>query len=141
MNIKINTNIKMSNRRTANLNRYMWYSGMCGSKAAFVHKYVVGDEVRVEIDAVKRKLHAQLHSAGHLLDLAFVNIEMTDLIPSKVRRQYMYALQTALRYEWTRNCAMSHLVIKMSPFTVGLVNSSKALCFLDITLSRWTICL
>ena len=111
------------------MNRYMWYSGMCGSKAAFVHKYVVGDEVRVEIDAVKRKLHAQLHSAGHLLDLAFVNIGMTDLIPSKVRRQYMYALHTVLRYEWTRNCAMSHLVIKMSPFAVGLVNSSKALYF------------
>ena len=57
----------MSNRRTANLNRYIWYSGMCGSKAVFVHRYVVGDEVRVEIDAVKRKFHAQLHTAGHLL--------------------------------------------------------------------------
>ena len=80
------------------MNRYMWYSGMCGSKAAFVHRYVVGDEVRVEIDAGKKKFHAQLHSTGHPLDLAFVNIGMTDLIPSKVRRQYMYALRTALRY-------------------------------------------
>ena len=74
------------------------------SKAVFIHRFVVGDEVRVEIDAVKRKFHAQLHSPGHLLDLAFVNIGMTDLIPSKVRRQYMYALHTALRYGWTRNC-------------------------------------
>ena len=32
------------------------------------------DEVRVEIDAVKRKFHTWLHSAGHLLDSAFVNI-------------------------------------------------------------------
>lgn len=38
----------------------------------------------VEVDADKRKYHARLHSAGHLLDSAFINLGVTDLIPSKV---------------------------------------------------------
>ena len=48
-------------------------------------RFSVGDEVRVEIDAARRVLHARLHSAGHLLDSALANIGVTDLIPSKVR--------------------------------------------------------
>lgn len=44
----------------------------------------VGDEVRVEIDAVRRMQHARVHSAGHLLDSALANLGVTDLIPSKV---------------------------------------------------------
>ena len=53
---------------------------------------MVGDEVRVEIDAIKRMFHARVHSAGHLLDSAFTSIGMMDLIPYKVRRQKPSAL-------------------------------------------------
>ena len=47
-------------------------------------RFSVGDEVSVEIDGVKRMLHARIHSAGHLLDTAFSNIGVTYLEPSKV---------------------------------------------------------
>ena len=47
-------------------------------------RFVVGDEVRVEVDALKRQLHARLHSAGHLMDSALANIGAVDLIPAKV---------------------------------------------------------
>ena len=48
-------------------------------------RFMVGDEVRIEIDVTRRMFHARLHSAGHLLDSVFTNLGMTDLIPSKVR--------------------------------------------------------
>ena len=47
-------------------------------------RFSVGDEVRIEVDAARRMLHARLHSAGHLLDSAFINMGMTDLVPAKV---------------------------------------------------------
>ena len=53
-------------------------------------RFSVGDEVRIEVDAERRKLNARLHSAGHLLDSAFTNIGMVDLIPSKVS-EYGYS--------------------------------------------------
>ena len=43
-----------------------------------------GEEVYVEIDSVRRRHNARIHSAGHLLDSALINLGMTDLIPSKV---------------------------------------------------------
>jgi len=48
-------------------------------------RFCVGDEVVVEIDGVKRMLHARIHSAGHLLDTAFSSIGFSELEPSKVR--------------------------------------------------------
>ena len=47
-------------------------------------RFSVGDEVRIEVDATRRMLHARVHSAGHLLDSAFLNMGMTDLVPAKV---------------------------------------------------------
>ena len=47
-------------------------------------RFSVGAEVGVEIDAGRRMRHARLHSAGHLLDSALINIGVSDLIPSKV---------------------------------------------------------
>ena len=38
----------------------------------------------MEIDADCRRLHARVHSAGHLLDSALFFLGMTDLQPSKV---------------------------------------------------------
>ena len=49
-------------------------------------RFRVGDEVGVEIDGIKRMLHARIHSAGHLLDTAFSNIGFSELEPSKVKR-------------------------------------------------------
>ena len=33
-----------------------------------------GDEVTVHVDADRRLLHARIHSAGHLLDVAMTNV-------------------------------------------------------------------
>lgn len=46
-------------------------------------KFAIGDDVCIEVDANKRKLHARLHSAGHLMDSALARIGMADLIPAK----------------------------------------------------------
>ncbi|KAL5457304.1 hypothetical protein EMCRGX_G034552 [Ephydatia muelleri] len=46
-------------------------------------RFAVGDEVRIEVDALKRRLHARLHSAGHLMDSALTNMGVSDLIPAK----------------------------------------------------------
>lgn len=43
----------------------------------------VGDTVAMRIDLAKRKLHARLHSAGHLLDAAMQRIGQTAIIPTK----------------------------------------------------------
>ena len=42
----------------------------------------------VEINAERRRLHARLHSAGHLLDSAFSCLGMADLEPYKVHPHY-----------------------------------------------------
>lgn len=52
-------------------------------------RFSVGDEVRIEVDAARRMLHARLHSAGHLLDSAFINMGMTDLVPAKVLTKWI----------------------------------------------------
>ena len=39
--------------------------------------------VTVHVDEAKRRLHARLHSAGHLLDAALRNLGHTHLVPSK----------------------------------------------------------
>ena len=44
----------------------------------------------VEIDADRRRYHARLHSAGHLLDSAFFFLGMTDLEPYKVNSYHMH---------------------------------------------------
>ena len=38
----------------------------------------------VEVTESRRRMNARIHSAGHLLDSAFENLGVTDLIPSKV---------------------------------------------------------
>jgi len=43
----------------------------------------VGDEVTIKIDKEKRMLHAKLHSGGHLLDSALLNIGVDYLTPGK----------------------------------------------------------
>ena len=42
-----------------------------------------GDTVRLEIDQNARILHARLHSAGHLIDIAVRKAGLTNLIPTK----------------------------------------------------------
>jgi Ser-tRNA(Ala) deacylase AlaX len=45
--------------------------------------FSIGQEVVVEIDGERRTTNARIHSGGHLLDSALVNIGLTDLVPSK----------------------------------------------------------
>ena len=47
-------------------------------------RLIVGQEVTVEINSARRCTNARIHSAGHLLDSAFINLGVTDLVPSKV---------------------------------------------------------
>ena len=47
-------------------------------------RLIVGQEVTVEINSARRCTNARIHSAGHLLDSAFINLGITDLVPSKV---------------------------------------------------------
>jgi len=42
-----------------------------------------GEEVKLQIDKEKRILHAKLHSGGHLLDVALMNVGQTQLEPGK----------------------------------------------------------
>jgi Ser-tRNA(Ala) deacylase AlaX len=42
-----------------------------------------GQEVALEVDGEKRKLHARYHSAGHLLDIAVRRCGQTQLQPGK----------------------------------------------------------
>jgi len=44
---------------------------------------VIGEEVKVIIDADKRRLYARLHSAGHLLDVCLSVVPEFKLIPGK----------------------------------------------------------
>jgi Ser-tRNA(Ala) deacylase AlaX len=46
-------------------------------------KFSVGDKVDINVDPEKRKLHARIHSGGHLLDAAFNNLGWNQLIPTK----------------------------------------------------------
>lgn len=50
--------------------------------------------MRIEVDATRRMLHARVHSAGHLLDSAFLNMGMTDLVPAKVLTEWYLANNT-----------------------------------------------
>jgi len=43
----------------------------------------IGDDVVVKIDKEKRELHAKLHSAGHLLDSALIEMGVDYLVPDK----------------------------------------------------------
>lgn len=45
--------------------------------------FEVGQEVHGVIDAERRALHARLHSAGHLLDIAVHRAGLTALVPTK----------------------------------------------------------
>lgn len=45
--------------------------------------FAAGATVELSVDEATRRLHARLHSAGHLLDAAVRNIGRTDLEPSK----------------------------------------------------------
>eukprot|EP01147_Barroeca_monosierra_P005704 gene5704-8991_t len=45
--------------------------------------FAPGDNVTLHVDPERRRLHARLHSAGHLLDAAMTLIGRTDLKPSK----------------------------------------------------------
>jgi len=46
-------------------------------------KFNVGDQVKLFVDAEFRKLHARIHSAGHLLDMAMNRAGKTELKPGK----------------------------------------------------------
>ncbi|XP_003385755.1 PREDICTED: uncharacterized protein LOC100631819 [Amphimedon queenslandica] len=46
-------------------------------------RLIVGQEVTVEINSGRRCTNARIHSAGHLLDSAFINLGITNLVPSK----------------------------------------------------------
>ncbi|EDV27011.1 Alanyl-tRNA editing protein AlaX-L [Trichoplax sp. H2] len=48
-----------------------------------IRRFDVGDPVIMQIDEAKRRLHARLHSAGHLLDGALQNLGITELVGSK----------------------------------------------------------
>ena len=37
-----------------------------------------GDRVTLKVNAAKRRLHARIHSAGHLLDVAFHSLGFTN---------------------------------------------------------------
>lgn len=77
--------------------------------------FAVGEEVTLSVDADKRKLHAQLHTAGHLLDVAMIQCGYghfalgkgyhfpessydvyTGSIPPPKRKEAMAALQAAM---------------------------------------------
>lgn len=45
--------------------------------------FTVGSEVNCQVDEVKRRLFARIHSAGHLLDIAMSMAGRSDLKPSK----------------------------------------------------------
>jgi len=47
----------------------------------------IGDSVVVNIDGEKRKMNARLHSGGHLLDVAVMNLGLKDLKPGKVKKK------------------------------------------------------
>jgi Ser-tRNA(Ala) deacylase AlaX len=47
------------------------------------YRFSVGDKVDINVDPEKRKLHARIHSGGHLLDAAFNNLGWNQLIPTK----------------------------------------------------------
>lgn len=42
-----------------------------------VGEFIVGETVTCEVDANKRKIHTRLHSAGHLLDIAIKELNLT----------------------------------------------------------------
>lgn len=47
------------------------------------NRFAVGDSVVLKLDQEKRKLHARLHSGGHLLDAACQRVGLTYLEPEK----------------------------------------------------------
>jgi len=57
-----------------------------------------GDIVHLEINKEKRLLHAKLHSAGHLLDIAMANIGLTHL---KAGKGYHFPDGAYVEYEGT----------------------------------------
>ncbi|SPQ96228.1 Alanyl-tRNA synthetase class IIc N-terminal domain-containing protein [Plasmodiophora brassicae] len=57
----------------------IWHIGKFANDAGTLAK---GDEVTLAIDGARRRLHAMLHSAGHILDIVMAGIR-PDLAPSK----------------------------------------------------------
>lgn len=45
--------------------------------------FQIGQTVKMEIDGAFRALHARIHSAGHLLDMAMMKAGRKDLKPGK----------------------------------------------------------
>jgi Ser-tRNA(Ala) deacylase AlaX len=45
--------------------------------------FAIDSEVEVHVDETKRRLHARIHSAGHLLDIAMRMAGRAELKPSK----------------------------------------------------------
>jgi Ser-tRNA(Ala) deacylase AlaX len=58
----------------------------------------VGDNVALQIDSDRRQLHARLHSAGHLLDIAVRKCGIPDLVPTK---GYHFAAGSNVEYDGT----------------------------------------
>ena len=46
-------------------------------------KFLPGEEVTLSINEASRRLHARIHSAGHLLDIAMTKLGQTHLKPGK----------------------------------------------------------
>ena len=45
-------------------------------------EFTVGDQVNLQVDGDRRKLHARLHSGGHIVDMAVTSLDL-DWIPGK----------------------------------------------------------
>lgn len=98
--------------------------------------FQAGDEVELQIDEAKRRLHARLHSAGHLLDKAVANLfPEYNLIPDK---GYHFADAPYVEYKGTfvpadkRQSALkrledecNRLIAEGSEVTVQVVHSKE----------------
>lgn len=46
-------------------------------------KFIQGEDVKCKVDKARRELHARLHSAGHVIDMAVNELGYTDWVPTK----------------------------------------------------------
>eukprot|EP00038_Savillea_parva_P011285 m.196434 g.196434 ORF g.196434 m.196434 type:complete len:333 (-) comp19805_c0_seq1:12-1010(-) len=70
----------VSSRREDNV---IEHQGTLHAQSPLQPDALVGTTVSLVVDEASRRLHARLHSAGHLLDAALTNLGRTDLEPGK----------------------------------------------------------